>query len=151
MSIGEICNREVIVTAKGSTTADAAKLMRQHHVGDLVVVEERGGARVPVGIVTDRDLVVEVLALGIDSGTVTIGDLGTGELYTAHEQDGIWDTLQRMRGHGVRRMPVVDAKGALAGIITVDDLLDLLAGELGDLVKIIRREQGREQEVRSKP
>jgi len=148
MTIGTICNRDTVFTTRNSSIVDAAQLMRDHHVGDLVVVDEQAGRRVPVGIVTDRDLVIEILAKQVEPGSVTIGDVMSGELVTARESDGLFDTLQRMRAKGVRRVPVVDAGGALAGIVAVDDFLDLLAEEISALARLVSREQARERTSR---
>ena len=148
MTIGTICNRDTVFTTRNSSIVDAAQLMRDHHVGDLVVVDEQAGRRVPVGIVTDRDLVIEILARQVEPGSVTVGDVMSGELVTARESDGLFDTLQRMRAKGVRRVPVVDAGGALAGIVAVDDFLDLLAEEISALARLVSREQARERTAR---
>jgi CBS domain-containing protein len=148
MSVGDICNRETVFTTKDNSILLAAQLMREHHVGDLVVVEEKAGRRIPVGILTDRDLVLEILAKDVDMNTVTVGDVMSSELMTARESDGLYETLQRMRAKGVRRVPVVDVSGALAGIVTVDDLLDLLADELTALARLLSREQAREHQKR---
>lgn len=145
MTLGEICNRNTIFTTRTSSASDAAQLMREEHVGDLVVVDDKSGRRVPVGIVTDRDLVVEILARGVDPNAVTVGDVMGTDLVTARETDDIYDTMQRMRAKGVRRIPVVDAEGALVGIVAVDDFLDLLAEELTALARVVTREQARER------
>jgi CBS domain-containing protein len=88
MSIGEVCSRNVIYATREATVAAAAKLMRQHHVGDVVVIHQEGAERMPIGIVTDRDIVVEVVALGVDPYAVTLGDLMSwGELVAVHESD----------------------------------------------------------------
>jgi CBS domain-containing protein len=145
MAVGDICNREVVVCERASSVVAAAQLMRQHHVGTLVVVEEQGEQRVPVGIVTDRDVVVEVVAKEIAFDAVSVGDIMSFDLLTAREEDDLWDTLAAMRARGVRRVPVVDDAGGLVGLVTVDDLLDLLAEELGALARVIRREQLREE------
>jgi CBS domain-containing protein len=145
MAVGDICNREVVVCERGSSVVAAAQLMRQHHVGTLVVVEEQGEQRLPVGIVTDRDVVVEVVAKEIPFDAVSVGDIMSFDLLTAREEDDLWDTLAGMRARGVRRVPVVDDAGGLVGLVTVDDLLDLLAEELGALARVIRREQLREE------
>jgi CBS domain-containing protein len=149
MSIGEICNRETVFTTKDSSISQAAQLMREQHVGDLVVVEEKGGRRIPVGILTDRDLVIEILAKNVDMNAVTVGDIMSSELLTARESDGLYETLQRMRAKGVRRVPVVDTGGVLAGIISADDLLDLLADELTTLARLLSRGQARERQKRT--
>ena len=148
MTIGTICNREVVVARKDTAMQEAAQLMRQYHVGDLVVVEDRGAVRIPVGILTDRDLMVEVLAKGVAPDTVTAGDIMTTDIVSGREGDSIWATLQRMRTKGIRRLPVVDGAGGLVGILTMDDLLELFAGEIADLSKIISREQDREKAAR---
>jgi len=149
MNIGEICNRDTVFTTKDGSISQAAQLMREHHVGDLVVVEEKAGRRTPVGILTDRDLVIEILAKDVDMSAVTVGDVMSSELLTARESDGLYETLQRMRSKGVRRVPVVDSGGALAGIVSADDLLDLLAGELTALACLLSREQAHERRKRT--
>jgi CBS domain-containing protein len=144
MAIGDICVREVSVTERGTTALEAAKLMRQYHVGDLVVVDGTSGRRVPVGIVTDRDIVISVVATGLDPKIFTLGDLLTREVVVGSADEGIFETIQKMRRHGVRRMPIVDAQGSLVGIVSVDDLIQLLAEEMTELSKLISREQARE-------
>jgi len=145
MTIGEICTRETVFTTRETTVATAARLMRHHHVGTLVVVEEmNGGRRVPVGIVTDRDVVVEVMATGLDPNAITVGDIMGQELVTARESEGVLETMQIMRYKGVRRLPIVDKDGQLVGIVSFDDLLEVLAEQFGELAKIVAREQARE-------
>ena len=146
MAVAEICNRGVIILQRDDTILKAAKLMRQHHVGDVVVVEERGGVRVPVGIVTDRDLVVEIMATGLDQTVITVGDIMIQELATVKESTGVFESIQYMRSKAVRRLPVVDENGALVGILALDDLLELLSEELLAIVKLVRHQ--REKETR---
>ena len=148
MNAGEICNREVVIVNRDQTILDAAKLMREYHVGDVVVVEERKGENVPVGILTDRDIVIKILAQDLDAGKVQISDAMSFDLLTALEEDEILETVKRMRGRGVRRIPVVNAQGGLEGIIAVDDLVDLLAEQMADLVALISSEQRQEQKNR---
>lgn len=148
MKVGEICNREVIVVDREAAILEAAQLMRRRHVGDVVVTEEREGLRVPVGILTDRDIVVELLAEKIPLDALAVGDAMSFELLTVGEEEEVMDAIQRMRGRGVRRAPVVDPGGALAGILAVDDLIELIAEQLGDLVKLIGNEQQRERQRR---
>lgn len=149
MPIGEICTREVVIVEKGAAVREAARLMRQYHVGDLVVVEHKGGARIPVGILTDRDIVVEVVAPGVELERLVVGDVMSFDLAAVREKDGIWESLQYMRAKGVRRMPVVDQEGALVGIVAADDLLELLAEELGALAALAKREQLKEAGART--
>jgi CBS domain-containing protein len=144
MPIGEICIREVIVCERNTTIDEVAQLMRQHHVGDVVVVDGSDGKRAPVGIITDRDIVTSVIALKMDPTVFNAGDLITRQIITVAEDLGVFETIQQMRTHGVRRMPVVDREGALAGIISIDDLIELLADEMGELAKLISKEQAEE-------
>ena len=145
MPIGDVCVRDVVCASKDTTILEAARLMRQHHVGNLVVVEDSAnGRRYPVGIVTDRDIAVSVIAPALDAALFTLGDLLSQELVTAQENQGIFESIQNMRMHGVRRMPIVDRQGALVGIVSVDDLIRLLGEELSELAKLIARERARE-------
>lgn len=148
MTIGEICNREVVIVAREASVIEAARLMREYHVGDLVVVDESSGQRRPVGIVTDRDIVLEVVAMEVAPETLRVGDIMTPRLVTVRESEGVFETIRYMRGKGVRRVPVVDTEGRLEGIVTLDDLLALLAEELGELAKLVAREQDREVATR---
>ncbi len=148
MSIGEFCTREVVIVERGTGIVELAQLMRKHHVGDVIVVDIQGDLVVPVGIVTDRDIVVELIAGEVDLDSVTTGDVINPELITAKEKEGIWDTLQSMRSKGIRRMPVINEDGGLEGILTVDDLIELLADELDLLAKIAGRGQELEEKRR---
>jgi len=144
MPVSEICNREVIIVQRDTTVQEAASLMRKHHVGDVVVVEEQKGVRVPVGIVTDRDLVVEIMAPDLVQTVITVGDIMAEKLVTVKDSTGVYEAIQYMRGEGVRRLPVVDSKGGLIGILTLDDLLELLAEELLELSRLVKHEQKKE-------
>jgi len=145
MPISEICNREVVIVQPDDSALEAGKLMRQHHVGDVVVIiEDSDGVRVPVGVVTDRDLVVEIFAPELDPKVITVGDIMTPEVATIKENAGVFEAIQLMRAKGVRRLPVVNNSGGLIGILTLDDLLELLAEELLELAKLVRFEQKKE-------
>jgi CBS domain-containing protein len=148
MAIGEICNREVIIVRRDESALNAAKLMRQHHVGDVLVIDERNGRKVPVGIVTDRDLVVEIMAPELDPDAITVGDIMGPELATVKESTGVFEAIQYMRAKGVRRLPVVDANNGLVGILTLDDLLELLSEEMLSLAKLVGLEQQKEARSR---
>ena len=149
MPVSEICNREVVVIQKNESVVDAAKLMRKHHVGDVLVVEDRTGIRVPVGIVTDRDLVMEVLAVELDGACLTVEEIMEQEVVTIQEGTGIFEAIQYMRQKAVRRLPVVNNQGGLIGILTLDDILELLSEELLALSHLVRREQQKEAKIRS--
>jgi len=151
MSIGELCNRNVVIVDRAESVREAARLMREYHVGDVVVVEETAGGKPPVGILTDRDIVIELVAEGVDLDAISVGDAMSSELLILAESDELADTTAKMRARGVRRAPVVDNAGLLVGILTLDDILEVLAGELADLVRLTVREQHHEREVRSQP
>lgn len=148
MSIGEICNREVVVVQPEDTVLQAARLMRQHHVGSVLVVDQHNGKPVPVGIVTDRDLIVEVMATELDPDTITVSDIMVPDFAMVKEETGIFETIQYMRNKSVRRLPVVDKEGRLIGIIALDDLLTLLSEELDALAKLVAHEQKKETNTR---
>ena len=149
MQIGEICTREVVCTSADTPVAAAAKLMRQYHTGDVIVTRnDGGGRRVPLGIVTDRDIVLSVVAPEIAPTALTVGDIMGQELVTAGEEEDVFDTIQRMRNKGVRRMPIVDSDGVLAGIVSIDDIIEVLSEEMTELARLISREQLREQQTR---
>lgn len=149
MSAGEICNREVIVIQRDATIVEAAKLMRQFHVGALIVVEKRDGRQIPAGVVTDRDLVVEVVATELDAAVITVGDIMATEVFTIKESTASHEAIEFMRRKTIRRLPVVDESGELTGILTLDDALQLLSEELLDLAKLVRYEQ--KKETRHRP
>ncbi len=148
MTIGEICNREVVYVSRDVAVNAACKLMRHYHVGSLVVVDESDGKRVPVGILTDRDVVVEIDAMDLDAKVITVGDIMSPELTTVTESMGVHETVEIMRFKGVRRLPIVDAENRLVGIVTIDDLLEVLAEELTGIARIVAREQTHEQQAR---
>jgi CBS domain-containing protein len=145
MTIGKVCNREVVFIHAQASIPEAARLMREHHVGDLVVIKEKTGKRVPVGIITDRDIVLEVIAEGVSMDDVNVGDIMSDNLVTARESESLLDTIKVMRAKGVRRLPVVNDDNDLVGILSVDDLIDLFSEQIVDLARLIAREQGREK------
>ena len=141
MGVGTACNREVVTIDAAGSVHEAARLMREHHIGDLILTQERGGQLIPVGIVTDRDLVLEVMAMDLDPDSVTVGDLFfAAELVTSSVDDELEATLARMREHAIRRMPVVERDGGLAGIITMDDMLQRIAEQLARTVDLVTRQ-----------
>jgi CBS domain-containing protein len=138
-----------VFAERGLGLAEAARLMRDYHVGCLVVVDESARGRVPAGIVTDRDVVVAVVAKDVDPRTLRVEDIMSGDPIKVREQDGILDALRLMRTRGVRRVPVTDAEGVLVGILALDDVLEAVAEELGELARAIASERARE--VRARP
>ena len=145
MTAGELCYRTVYIIRANESVLEAARLMKKYHVGCLVVVDERDGDRVPIGMVTDRDLVVKGLARSPDDiGTMQVAQVMSEGLTTARENERMHDVRKKMRVRGVRRIPVIDADDRLQGIIAFDDLVDWMAQELSDLAQLVSREQERE-------
>jgi CBS domain-containing protein len=136
MKTGQVCSRDVITVRLSTPLTEAAVRMREHHVGSLVVVEPQ--TRKPLGMITDRDIVIAVVAAGMDPRIVSVGEVMAGTLHTVNEEEGALEALGKLRRHGVRRLPVVDAKGALAGIVSLDDLLALVADALAQGVAAIQ-------------
>ncbi len=151
MTVGAVCTRDVVIAHSEMSIVAAARLMREYHVGSLVVVNDEAGNNAPIGVVTDRDLVIEVLAVDVDSDSVTVGDVMSQPLLTVNEDESLWDVIQRMRAKGVRRTPVVNMDGALVGILSVDDLVQLLGDELSALAGVFGTEQQRETRHRARP
>jgi len=149
MFAGEYCNRDVVIASESDSLRDAIQLMRNHHVGDVVVVENVAGNKTPVGILTDRDIVLEVLAQDVDIDSVTVGDVMSDQLVTVTDDTGIAETLDVMRAHGIRRLPVIDRSGALQGIISIDDFLELMAEQVQKLAILVKTEQRHEKRVRT--
>ena len=140
MRIGEICTREIVYCGRNASVLEVAQLMRNHHVGDLIVAETRDGRLEALGIVTDRDLVVKVLAEGVAAETLTAGDLMTRDLVTGAEAESVHEAIERMRTEGVRRLPITGADGALVGVLSADDVTEFLAEELTGLAHIAPRQ-----------
>lgn len=148
MIVGEYCNRVVIISSREASITEAAQLMRQYHVGDLIVTDASNGSNKPIGILTDRDIVIELIAREQDLASVTVGDIMSTELHTARETDDMMQTIQHMRNEGVRRMPVINVEGNLSGILTVDDVIDIIAEQLQGLAELTRKGRRFEQQKR---
>jgi len=148
MTIGEYCNREVTITEQDTSVIEAAILMRRHHVGDLVVVDKQEQKTVPIGIVTDRDLVIEVLAQSIDPDSLSIKDIMSTELVTVSENEALLSVLDIMQKKRVRRILVVNEHGDLQGLLSADDAIGLIAEAMNNLTKLVKREIAREQNQR---
>ena len=149
LTTGEICARSVTIAFRATPLDEAARLMRDNHVGCLVVVDEVGGKRIVVGVLTDRDIVTAVVAPGLDPATLRVEDVMTTDLVTASGEDSLIDLMRIMRRKGVRRIPVVGGEGELIGVVALDDVLDILSQELSLLVEAIDSEGKRERQMRS--
>ncbi len=149
MYAGTVGTRQVETCSTQATILQVAELMRSEHVGDLVVVEYRNGNPIPVGIVTDRDLVVEVMAMKVRPESVTAGEIMSRKLVIAYEGEQLEVAMERMRGSGVRRVPLVDSAGVLVGIVTLDDIIGKLAATLADVSRVGHRQNMDERLRRS--
>jgi len=146
MRVADICKRRVVTCGRDANAQELAQLMRDRHVGDVIVVDapEEGCAQ-PVGIVTDRDLVVQVMAQGVAPELICAGDLMDENLVTVEESELIFDAIWHMRGRGVRRLPVVDAHRRLIGVVTADDVTAFLAAQLTETARIAPQQAKLEQ------
>ncbi|HET9109159.1 MAG TPA: CBS domain-containing protein [Steroidobacteraceae bacterium] len=143
MNVGSICKRQIVTVTPRSDLAAAAQLMRDKHVGFLIVVEPEPQAQYgrPVGVLTDRDIVISVVARGADPTLLTAGDVMNREPVLAQESDSVDQALRTMRRMGVRRLPVIGSRGMLTGVLSLDDVLDVLAAEIGEVSGTVRNEQ----------
>jgi CBS domain-containing protein len=149
---GEFCNRHVVIASAAETLLDAARRMLDRHVGCVVVVEERTDGAIPVGMLTDRDIVVGVLArTDRHLHAIQVGDVMSEPPMTVNERESLHDVLKQMRAFGVRRMPVVDDRGALQGLIGFDDLVESLKEQLTDLASLLARQRQREADEHARP
>jgi CBS domain-containing protein len=149
LNAGDVCTRDVAYAYKSMSVSEAARLMRERHVGSLVVVDETEQGRVVVGMLTDRDIVTSIVAKSVDPRMLRVEDTMSSDLVTARAGDSIFDVLGVMRRKGVRRIPVVDTNGVLVGLVALDDMLGLVADELRLIVQAI--ESGRKREPVSRP
>ena len=136
MSLGNLCRREVVVVNQGTPIKEAVKFMEEKNIGSVIVV---GGGK-PVGIVTDRDILLRVVNKGLDPEKSSVDDVMTKEIVTLKEGMGLFEALEQVKGKGIRRFPIVDARGNLKGIMTLDDIIYLLGKEMADVASIIERE-----------
>ena len=148
LTVGEICMRDVVFAYPNMSVSEAARLMREEHVGSLVVVSDTEQKRLVVGMLTDRDIALAAVAAERAAAMLRVADIMSKNLVATRPEDSMHAALGLMRHHGVRRLPVTDADGALIGIVALDDLLDILAEELQGLVQVIAREKQRESQVR---
>lgn len=148
MNVGDICNRAVAFATEEMSLKEAAGIMRTEHVGSLVVVREAGAGRVVCGMLTDRDIAVMAVARDFDPQTLRVADIMSADPVTARPEDSIHDVLATMRSRGIRRVPVTTADGVLVGIVTLDDMLEVMAEEMQDFVHAIESGQKREARLR---
>jgi CBS domain-containing protein len=150
MIVGNLCKTDVVTAKVDDSVAAAARLMREKHVGMLVVVEagEVKPDLTPIGVLTDRDIVTAVVASDADAHTLKVGDVMTRHPLLAGESHSLEATLRHMRDAGVRRAPVVGPRGQLTGVLSLDDVLVQFASQLTDIAGALRNEITRERTTR---
>jgi CBS domain-containing protein len=151
MTVGEICRRKLVTVGERDDLTAAARLMRIEHIGYVIVVAPDPalpGAVRPIGVVTDRDIIVSVVARGADPQSLRVGDVMTRNPLVAQETSSVSGALRQMRSIGVRRLPVVDLAEHLVGVLSLDNVLDAVAGELLEMAGSIRNEWRIEREMR---
>lgn len=143
MNVGEACTREVYIVRPHEPLLQAIHEMRKRKVGCVIVVESRGERVVPVGILTDRDIVDALPEKAGVLETAPVGECMTGNPLALEEDESIVDAMARLRQRGVRRAPVVAASGELVGIVSIDDLLGIVAEQLSSLARLVERQARR--------
>jgi CBS domain-containing protein len=149
MRVGDYCKHGVVTVSGTANVAEAARTMRDEHVGFLIVVDEGDPTRRPLGVITDRDIVLQICARDVDPKSVTAADIMSRQPLVATEADDLNEVLQAMRMAGFRRIPVLSASGTLTGVMAIDDAIDIVAGLLVDICGSIRNEQRQERRVRT--
>ncbi len=148
MKLKDACVLDAVCCLPDITIAAAARMMRQSHVGDVVVIDDADEEREPIGILTDRDIVVEVIALGRDPATVKVSEVMTRNPVIASTSEDTSIALERMRAQGVRRIPIVDEDGFVFGIVTLDDLLRAHVEEGAAIAEVSSNARRRESRTR---
>ncbi|HEY0848085.1 MAG TPA: CBS domain-containing protein [Noviherbaspirillum sp.] len=148
LNVGEICSRTVAFVTEDMSLKEAANRMRTEHVGSLVVVREVPAGRVVAGMLTDRDIAIIAVARDFDPQTLRVAEVMTPDVVTVEPAVSVYEALATMRQKGVRRLPVVRNDNVLEGIVSMDDILEVVAEELQMVVQAMARERSKETRVR---
>ncbi len=140
MSIKDICGRQVVTATKDASVNEVAKLMKKHNVGNVVIIDNQVTTNKPVGILTDRDITMKIVAEDVDARQISAGDIMAENLLLLHGNQSINEAIDMMCAKGVRRAPISDDTHKIIGIASIDDLFILLAEEMGSLSKLIRKQ-----------
>lgn len=138
MKVNEYFSRNVVSIKANESPLDAARMMREKNVDCVVIVDEKSTKLEPVGILTDRDIAIEIVAEEVEPTSVTVLDVFCRTLITVNVEDDLDESLTLMLSNGVHRVPVVDYDGVLIGIIAIDDYLEVMAEQLYDLVDVLK-------------
>ena len=136
MSLRKFTHTNAVIVDPAAKVVEAAELMKRKNVGSVIVVDYQK----PVGILTDRDIVLRVVTEGLDASNTSVGEVMTKELATLPQHLGLYEALEQIKQVGVRRFPLVDTEEHLAGIFTLDDVLLLLGKEMSDVATILQEE-----------
>lgn len=145
MLLKDFCTTDVAWCTRDTTVLEAARMMREKHLGDLIVVDDPRDELTPVGLITDRDIVVKVIGNELSASQTRVGAVMRAPLVTASDAEDSNVAIARMRQHGVRRLPVTGRQGKLVGIVTLDDLLRRLRSEVDSMLDLIAKEQDQER------
>ena len=150
MRVVELATRNVSTIRAGASVLEAAKMMRENHVGTVVIVGSSRSMLAPIGLLTDRDIVVGAIAQGVrDLDALKVEDIAAQELIVADAEQDAGEVARVMLSSGVRRVPVVNAMGALVGIVSYDDLMAHMSEELAELSRLFSRQRRREKRARA--
>ena len=137
MSVGRICIREVDLAEPDESVQIAAQRMNSRNVGTLIVLDKQSR---PIGILTDRDLAIRIVGKGLDPLETVVGEVMSKAPDCVYEETPIETAVAHMRAGPFRRLPVVDDDGKLIGLVSLDDILDLLSEELSEIGRLVRKE-----------
>ena len=140
MSLERVCRKEVVTVPPHTNLLEVTRLLRSQHVGSVVVVDDHR----PVGILTDRDIIVKVVAEEKDPKAIQAYEIMTTNPALVNINLDPLDATRIMRDRGLRRLPVVDENRHLLGILTLDDVLDLLGKEAANLAEAVHTELAKE-------
>ena len=148
MKLEDVCILDVVCCTPEITLAEAARLMRKRHSGDLIVVDNADEDREPVGVLTDRDIVVEGLAQGRDVNQTKVREIMSKQLVVASASEDLPVAIDRMRTHGVRRIPVLDDERRVIGVVALDDVIRVHAEQAAAILEVVNKQQAREKRMR---
>ncbi|MCD6047241.1 MAG: putative signal-transduction protein with domain [Gammaproteobacteria bacterium] len=140
MPVQKIATSKTVCISENASLFEVSKKMKKYNVGAVVVVKDAEADLTPVGIITDRDIVVELVATGVDPNDVYIKEILVDDLMTVKEGSSVQEAISSMKKKGVRRVPIVNEENKVVGIVSMDDLLMLMVKELCELVDIVRQQ-----------
>lgn len=141
MDAGELCTRKTVIIGEDKSVKAAAKLMKQYNVGSLVVTKPKDDHNLPIGIITDRDILIHVIAEEKSMEDIKVRAIMKAPVITVQETTTLYDALMKMRYNGIRRVPVVNGHGLLTGILSIDDILENISKELNEITQIFKKEE----------